>query len=55
MECRHAPCTCLVEGDAGFCSESCRRAAALAASDLCACGHAECQGSIGRLDSDSLN
>jgi hypothetical protein len=45
-------CKCQVEELGAACSESCRRAAALEASDLCACGHAECQGSVGRLDSD---
>jgi hypothetical protein len=44
MECRHAPCTCLVEDANGFCSESCRGAASMGAGEMCACGHPECAG-----------
>jgi hypothetical protein len=39
--CNHAPCRCSVAVGQDFCCEACGQAAE-AGSDVCACGHAEC-------------
>jgi hypothetical protein len=44
--CAHLPCTCVVEADQKYCSESCRDAGSGDVEIACECGHATCSTSI---------
>lgn len=46
-KCEHGPCKCLVGGEQIFCSAGCADASAEASRKACACGHADCEESIG--------
>ena len=43
--CEHVPCTCAVERNERYCSESCRDAGSGEVEIACECGHATCSAS----------
>jgi hypothetical protein len=56
LTCAHAACSCVVDLEHKFCSDSCRRAAdvPLRKQSGCGCGHQECLGQAGRKGDEAL-
>ena len=54
--CAYAACTCRVEIERKYCSESCKRASSAPVPDAtgCSCGHQVCLGQAGRKGSRAL-
>lgn len=54
--CSHTTCSCTIETDQDYCSNSCRSAATLPPEKLegCECGHGDCLGFAGAQGKESL-